>query len=428
MPATRESPSKLMLPDAPLMVLPRLAAAIGLHEALMLQQIHYWLCTAGHERDGRRWIYNSYTDWAAQLPFWTRETVRRVLGRLRARGLVLTGDYNRHGYDRTLWYTIDYAAVAALGAEYGFTVAPGPDSAPPPPEAAPEGGAPAATAGEPPPSGGESAASSGASAPSCAPRGGKFASGYGENGTAYGENGMWGGNRATPPVTSDIACGDSGTTIPETTTEITSEITSKTNTRERERDGAPSPPAFETLTTTTDALTGWWTAECAAQGVPVTGIDVRAETDKWRDEIRAGRRPVPADAAADWRQWMRRALAHYRRYPPPGAAPVAQPPAPRTVPAVTAEELAAREAAAREDAAERAARMKERLDKLFAEKGITLRQAPPPAEPTVDSFTDFRNRAGALFGRAPVAPGEERAPRVEAAGRTRVTAHALRPL
>ena len=236
MPARPQSPSKLMLPDAPLMVQPKLAAAIGVHEAIMLQQIHYWLCVGGHERDGRRWIYNSYTDWAAQVPFWSRETVRRVLGRLRARGLVITGDYNRHGYDRTLWYTIDYAAVAALGAEYGFAVASGPEGAPPPPDAAPGGGGPAAPAGESAPPDGESAASCGDYARQDAPRGGKCASGYGENGTRYGENGMWGGNGAPPPVVGDIACGDSGTTIPETTTEITSEINT-----ERERETALSP-------------------------------------------------------------------------------------------------------------------------------------------------------------------------------------------
>jgi hypothetical protein len=399
-----------MFAEAPMIIQPRLAAAIGMNEALMLQQIHYWLCTAGHERDGRRWIYNSYSDWAAQLPFWSRETVRRILGRLRARGLVLTGDYNRHGYDRTLWYTIDYAALAVLAAEFGLVTAAGPEDDPPPPDAAPEAGAPAAPAGESAPPCGVAAAPGDESAPHCAPRGGKFASGYGDSGTPYGANGTWGGNGAPPPVTGAIACGDSGTTIPETTTEITSEITSEINTRERERDGAPSPPAFETLTTTTDALTGWWTAECAAQGVPVAGIDVRAETDKWRDEIRAGRRPVPADAAADWRQWMRRALAHYRRYPPPGA-----PPAVRTIPTVDAADLAAREAAA--------ARLRELVMQHMAERAVPAPPPPAPrAEPEVDSFTAFRNRAGALFGRAPVAPGEERAPRLGTGPRPRVTA------
>jgi hypothetical protein len=318
--ATPESPSKLMFAESPLMVLPRLAAAIGVNEAIMLQQIHYWLCVAGHERDGRRWIYNSYSDWTAQIPFWSRETVRRVLGRLRARGLVITGNYNRHGFDRTLWYTIDYAALAVVAAEYGLVATMGPEDDVRPPDAAPEGGAAAASGGESAPPGGAAATSGGKSAPQCAPRGGKFAPGYGGGETPYGENGTRGGTHAPPPVAGAIACGDSGTTIPETTTEITSEITSETNTRERERAGAPSPPAYENFTMT-ETLTGWLAAECATLGVPPTGVNAAHETDKWRDEIRAGRRAVPADAAADWRQWMRRALTYARRHQPEGPTP-----------------------------------------------------------------------------------------------------------
>ena len=128
--------------------------------------------------------------------------------------------------------------------------------------------------------------------------------------------------------------------------------------------------------------------------MPVTGIDVRSETDKWRDEIRAGRRAVPADAAADWRQWMRRALAHYRRYPPPSAPPVTQPLASRGVPTVTAEELAAQKVAA-------AARLRELVLQRQAEHGLPPPQPAPRAAPAVDAYTAFRNRTGALFGRAP---------------------------
>jgi hypothetical protein len=69
----------------------------------------------------------------------------------------------------------------------------------------------------------------------------------------------------------------------------------------------------------TATLTGWLAAECATLGVPPGGVNAAHETDKWRDEIRAGRRAVPADAAADWRQWMRRALAYTRHHPPTGA-------------------------------------------------------------------------------------------------------------
>jgi hypothetical protein len=71
----------------------------------------------------------------------------------------------------------------------------------------------------------------------------------------------------------------------------------------------------------TETLTGWLAAECAVLGVPLTGVNAQHETDKWRDEIRAGRRAMPADATADWRQWMRRALAYCRRHQPTGPTP-----------------------------------------------------------------------------------------------------------
>ena len=111
--------SKLLVDEAPLIVLPSLAAAIGLPEAIMLQQIHYWLRTAGKPRDGALWIYNSYAEWLTQMPFWGLSTLRRVLRRLRAQGLIHTAIYNARPNDRTLWYTIDYAAVAALGVPRG---------------------------------------------------------------------------------------------------------------------------------------------------------------------------------------------------------------------------------------------------------------------------------------------------------------------
>lgn len=71
--------SRLLIHDYPLMVSPRLAVAIGLNEAIVLQQLHYWLGTAGKERDGKRWIYNTQVEWQAQFPFWSLNTVRRAL-------------------------------------------------------------------------------------------------------------------------------------------------------------------------------------------------------------------------------------------------------------------------------------------------------------------------------------------------------------
>ncbi len=60
--------SKLLLDEHPLLVLPSLAKKIGLNEAIILQQINYWLIDSKKEIDGRKWTYNSIKAWNEQFP------------------------------------------------------------------------------------------------------------------------------------------------------------------------------------------------------------------------------------------------------------------------------------------------------------------------------------------------------------------------
>lgn len=47
--------SKLLVKDEkPIMVMPKLAMKIGLYEAMILQQVHYWLVTNSIEIEARR--------------------------------------------------------------------------------------------------------------------------------------------------------------------------------------------------------------------------------------------------------------------------------------------------------------------------------------------------------------------------------------
>jgi hypothetical protein len=104
---------RLLISEPPLQVLPSLAVKLGLGEAIMLQQIHYWLGRSSNVRDGRRWVYNTAVEWQEQFPFWSVSTVRRILASLRAQGvLVATDSYNAMKIDTTLWYSIDYSAIA----------------------------------------------------------------------------------------------------------------------------------------------------------------------------------------------------------------------------------------------------------------------------------------------------------------------------
>lgn len=102
------SSHRLLIHESPLQVLPSLAVAIGLNEAIILQQVQYWLTTSTHMYEGRRWVYNTIESWHKQFPFIGERTLRRTIDQLRDSGLLLTANFNQHKFDRTLWYSIDY--------------------------------------------------------------------------------------------------------------------------------------------------------------------------------------------------------------------------------------------------------------------------------------------------------------------------------
>lgn len=98
----------LLIEEPPLQVLPSLAKSIGLNEAIVLQQIHYWLQKSNNVKDGHKWIYNSMPNWQKQFNFWSLPTVKRVFRSLEKQGLIITANYNKAGFDKTKWYRINY--------------------------------------------------------------------------------------------------------------------------------------------------------------------------------------------------------------------------------------------------------------------------------------------------------------------------------
>ncbi|KFN88988.1 replication protein [Tetragenococcus halophilus] len=99
----------LLINEYPLLVLPNLAKEIGLNEAIFIQQLHYWLNGKSAKlRDGKTWVYNTYEDWQEQFPFWSVPTIKRIVNKLREKKLIITKNYNKFKYDKTLWYSINY--------------------------------------------------------------------------------------------------------------------------------------------------------------------------------------------------------------------------------------------------------------------------------------------------------------------------------
>ncbi|HDZ3365409.1 TPA: replication protein, partial [Staphylococcus aureus] len=106
--------NKLLIDDYPIQVLPKLAELIGLNEAIVLQQIHYWLNNSKHKYDGKTWIFNSYPKWIEQFPFWSESTIKRTITSLEKQNLLYVGNYNKAGFDRTKWYSINYFELDIL--------------------------------------------------------------------------------------------------------------------------------------------------------------------------------------------------------------------------------------------------------------------------------------------------------------------------
>lgn len=104
----------LVIEESPLAVLPGLATKIGVNGALILQQIHYWLEKSKHMIDGCRWIYNSYESWHQQFPFLSLKTIKRAVAELRALQLLRVERFQKHRWNQTNWYTIDYERLEAL--------------------------------------------------------------------------------------------------------------------------------------------------------------------------------------------------------------------------------------------------------------------------------------------------------------------------
>lgn len=109
--------NKLLLDEHPLVILPSLAKEIGLNEAIILQQIHYWLVIAEKAKDsskfyeGRWWTFGTYVDWQEQFPWWSTDTVGRVVRKLEKDGLLLSRKPDAKDWNQRKWYTIEYGKL-----------------------------------------------------------------------------------------------------------------------------------------------------------------------------------------------------------------------------------------------------------------------------------------------------------------------------
>lgn len=104
--------AKWLYSKHPIVIDTDLAVALGSNgdrEAIVLQQLNYWLHSKwAKEINGRMWIYNTFENWQKDnFPWLSLPTVKRIFTKLEKKGLIITGNFNKAGFDKTKWYSID---------------------------------------------------------------------------------------------------------------------------------------------------------------------------------------------------------------------------------------------------------------------------------------------------------------------------------
>lgn len=97
------------------------AEDVGILPAIILSNIYFWVDY--NEKNGTNyyedhyWSYNSVTAFQRQFSYATPKQIRTALEKLRDEGYILTANYNKAPFDRTLWYTVTDKAISIIGGE-----------------------------------------------------------------------------------------------------------------------------------------------------------------------------------------------------------------------------------------------------------------------------------------------------------------------
>lgn len=89
---------------------PEVAKKAGVNAAVIYQNIAFWVeknrANNKHLHEGRYWTYNSMRAFEELFPYLTQKQIRTAIDKLIDCGLIVAGNFNKAGYDRTKWYSL----------------------------------------------------------------------------------------------------------------------------------------------------------------------------------------------------------------------------------------------------------------------------------------------------------------------------------
>jgi hypothetical protein len=80
----------------------------------MIKSFQYWIrlnkANKSNFYDGHYWTYNTISALSELFPFWSEKQVRTILQNLLKLNILIKGNYNKLGFDRTIWYAFQNEA------------------------------------------------------------------------------------------------------------------------------------------------------------------------------------------------------------------------------------------------------------------------------------------------------------------------------
>lgn len=94
------------------------AKEYGVNAAIILQNIGYWIkqneANETNFYDGRYWTFNSKRAYGELFPYMSKRQIETAFQKLIEDGVIVTGNYNKLAYDRTLWYALTQKGKSIL--------------------------------------------------------------------------------------------------------------------------------------------------------------------------------------------------------------------------------------------------------------------------------------------------------------------------
>lgn len=95
-----------------------IAKRYGIPCAVLLKHIYFWIeknkANNKNFYDGHYWTYNSRKAFAELFPYLNERQINYALQKLIDEELIITGNYNKVAYDRTLWYAVTKKGYSIL--------------------------------------------------------------------------------------------------------------------------------------------------------------------------------------------------------------------------------------------------------------------------------------------------------------------------